>query len=166
MRRAMDHLRATLSEIDSEYPFNIRFYDEILQQTYEKEEKISSLITLFSMVAIFISIVGVFGLVVFESEFRRKEIGIRKILGATTKQILIMFNKSYLLILVVCFLLGAPVAWYSVYRWLENFVYRTPMYFWVFILSFVVVCVITFLTVIFQNWRVANENPVNNVKSE
>lgn len=166
LRGAMDHVRATLSDIDSEYPFDIRFYDEILQQTYEKEQKISSLITWFSVVAIFISIVGVFGLVVFESESRRKEIGIRKVLGSTTKQILIMFNKSYLLILVICFLLGAPIAWYGVERWLENFAYRTPIYFWVFILSFMFISVITFITITFQNWHVANENPVNNIKDE
>lgn len=166
MRRAMKHIQATLSGINPEYPFVVRFYDEILQQTYEKEQKISSLITLFSMVAIFISIVGVFGLVVFESESRRKEIGIRKVLGSTTEQILVMFNKSYLVILLVCFLLGAPIAWYGVYHWLKNFAYRTPMYFWVFILSFVMISVITFITVTFQNWHVANENPVNHVKDE
>lgn len=145
-------------------PFDVRFYDEILQQTYEKELKISSLITLFSLIAVFLSIVGVFGLVVFDSESRRKEIGIRKILGSTTEQILIMFNKSYLVILGICFLLGAPVAWYGVYRWLENFAYRTPISFWVFILALVTVGFITFITVTFQNWRVANENPVNNIK--
>ncbi len=166
IRMAMDHLRTTLTGIDSEYPFDIRFYDEILQQTYEKEQKISSLITWLSAVAILISIVGVFGLVVFESESRRKEIGIRKVLGSTTKQILIMFNKSYLLILVICFLLGTPIAWYGVDRWLENFAYRTPIYFWVFILSFVFVSVITFIIITFQNWHVANENPVNNIKDE
>lgn len=166
MRGAMNHIREVLDGIDSEYPFTVRFYDEILQQTYQKEQKIGSLITLFSLVAIFISIVGVFGLVVFESEYRRKEIGIRKVLGSTTEQVLFMFNKSYLAILAICFLLGAPVAWYGVYRWLENFAYRTPMYFWVFILSFLIVSVITFITVTFQTWHVANENPVNNIKSE
>ena len=166
LRGAMEHVRATLSNIDPVYPFDVRFYDEILHRTYEKEQKISSLITLFSVIAIFISIVGVFGLVVFESESRRKEIGIRKVLGSTTEQILIMFNKSYLLILIICFLLGAPIAWYGVYHWLENFAYRTPIYGGVFILSFVMVSVVTFIIVTFQNWHVANENPINNVKNE
>ena len=166
MRAAMDHVRTVLSGFDSEYPFDVRFYDEILQRTYEKEQKIGSMITLFSIIAIFISIVGVFGLVVFESEYRRKEIGIRKVLGSTTEQILVMFNKSYLIILLICFVLGAPVAWYGVYRWLENFAYRTPMYWWVFLVSFAIVSIITFITVTFQNWHVANENPVKNVKNE
>ena len=146
--------------------FVVRFYDEVLQHTYEKELKIGSLITLFSLVAIFISIVGVFGLVVFESEYKRKEIAVRKVLGSTTGEILYMFNVSYFWILLICFVFGAPVAWYGVHRWLENFAYRTPMYWWVLPLAFLAVGVITFMTVTYQNWHVANENPVKNIKSE
>lgn len=166
LRAGMAHVRESLKKFDEEYPFDVRFYDEVLQRTYEKELKIGSLITLFSLVAIFISIVGVFGLVVFESEYRRKEIAVRKVLGSTTGQILYMFNVSYFWILLICFMLGAPVAWYGVYRWLENFAYRTPMYWWVLLLAFLIVGLITALTVTFQNWHVANENPVKNIKSE
>nr|WP_309296039.1 FtsX-like permease family protein [Parabacteroides merdae] len=90
--------------------------DEVLQRTYEKELKIGSLITLFSLVAIFISIVGVFDLVVFESEYKRKEIAVRKVLGSTTGEILYRFNVSYFWILLICFVFGAPVAWYGMHR--------------------------------------------------
>ena len=89
--------------------------DEVLQRTYEKELKIGSLITLFSLVAIFISIVGVFDLVVFESEYKRKEIAVRKVLGSTTGEILYRFNVSYFWILLICFVFGAPVAWYGMH---------------------------------------------------
>ena len=166
LRAGMEHVRESLKKFDSEYPFVIRFYDEVLQHTYEKELKIGSLITLFSLVAIFISIVGVFGLVVFESEYKRKEIAVRKVLGSTTGEVLYMFNVSYFWILLICFVLGAPVAWYGVHRWLENFAYRTPMYGWVLPLAFLAIGMITFLTVTYQNWHVANENPVKNIKSE
>ncbi|WP_337812846.1 ABC transporter permease [Parabacteroides johnsonii] len=166
LRAGMEHVRESLKKFDSEYPFVIRFYDEVLQHTYEKELKIGSLITLFSLVAIFISIVGVFGLVVFESEYKRKEIAVRKVLGSTTGEVLYMFNVSYFWILLICFVLGAPVAWYGVHRWLENFAYRTPMYWWVLPLAFLAIGMITFLTVTYQNWHVANENPVKNIKSE
>ena len=166
LRAGMEHVRESLKKFDSEYPFVIRFYDEVLQHTYEKELKIGSLITLFSLVAIFISIVGVFGLVVFESEYKRKEIAVRKVLGSTTGEVLYMFNVSYFWILLICFVLGAPVAWYGVHRWLENFAYRTPMYWWVLPLAFLAIGMITFLTVRYQNWHVANENPVKNIKSE
>ena len=166
LRAGMEHVRESLKKFDSEFPFVIRFYDEVLQHTYEKELKIGSLITLFSLVAIFISIVGVFGLVVFESEYKRKEIAVRKVLGSTTGEVLYMFNVSFFWILLICFVLGAPVAWYGVHRWLENFAYRTPMYWWVLPLAFLAIGMITFLTVTYQNWHVANENPVKNIKSE
>lgn len=166
LRAAMKHVQASLTKIDQVYPFKTTFYDEILQQTYERELKISNLITLFSVIAIFISIVGVFGLVVFESEYRRKEVAVRKVLGSSTSQILVMFNKSYLIILTICFILSAPVAFYGVYRWLENFAYRTPMYWWVFVAAFMIISVITFTTVTFQNWHVANSNPVDSIKAE
>ena len=116
LRSGMEHVRESLEKFDSEYPFVVRFYDEVLQHTYEKELKIGSLITLFSLVAIFISIVGVFDLVVFESEYKRKEIAVRKVLGSTTGEILYRFNVSYFWILLICFVFGAPVAWYGMHR--------------------------------------------------
>ena len=166
MRSAMSHIHSTLADFDAGYPFEVRFFDEVLQRLYEKETSLSSLISLFSIMAIFISIVGVFGLVVFDSECRRKEIGIRKVLGASTIGIIIMFNKAYFKILVICFVIAAPLAWYSVTRWLENFAYKTPMYWWVYLLAFVAVGMITAGTITFQSWRVANENPANTIKTE
>ena len=166
LRAAMSHIRSTLSQLDAEYPFEVRFYDEVLQRLYAKETSLSSLISLFSLIAIFISIVGVFGLVVFDSECRRKEIAIRKVLGASTMGIIIMFNKAYFKILVICFVVAAPLAWNAVTRWLENFAYRTPMYWWVYLIAFVAVGIITAATVTFQNWRVASANPVNAIKRE
>jgi putative ABC transport system permease protein len=80
--------------------------------------------------------------------------------------IVLMFNKAYVKILLICFVIAAPVAWIAVSRWLENFAYRTPMYWWVFVLAFLTVAAITVLTVTIQNWRVANENPVKSIKTE
>ena len=166
IRVAMSHIRTTLAGFDPDYTYNIRFYDEVLQRMYEKEVALSTLISLFSLLAIFISIVGVFGLVVFDSESRRKEIGIRKVLGASTTGIIVMFNKGYFKILAVCFVVASPLAWYAVTRWLENFAYKTPMYWWVYLLALVVVGAITTATVTFQNWRVANSNPVDSIKND
>jgi putative ABC transport system permease protein len=166
LRAAITHVRNTLQAFDGEYAFNVRFFDEVLNRTYEKEQKFGSLITLFSLIAIFISIVGVFGLVIFDSEYRRKEIGIRKVFGSTTREILVVFNRTYIRILCICFVLAAPAAWYAVNRWLENFAYRTPMYWWVYVTAFAVVFVLTVATVTFQNWRAANANPVESIKNE
>lgn len=160
----MEHIKETAQSFDPAYPFNIRFFNEVLNLLYEKEQKTTALITLFSMLAIFISIVGVFGLVVFDSEYRRKEIGVRRVLGSSALQIIIMFNKTYLHILCLCFILAVPIAYHVVVRWLDNFAYKTPMYWWVFLIAFVIVSVITIMTVTFQNYWVANENPVKSLK--
>ncbi|MCL2502816.1 MAG: ABC transporter permease, partial [Bacteroidales bacterium] len=81
--------------------------------------------------------------------------------GASISGIILMFNKVYFRILLICFVVAAPLAWYAVSRWLENFAYKTPMYVWVYLFAFVAVAIITAGTVTFQNWRAANENPVN-----
>lgn len=163
---AMSHVKNVLNEIHPDYPFDVKFFDQVLNTLYEKEESLSSLITLFSLIAVFISMVGVFGLVVFDSQYRKKEIGIRKVMGSTTSEILVMFNKTYIYILCICFVLAAPVAFYAINKWLENFMYKTPVYWWVFILAFLLVSLITIITVTFQNWRAASENPVFSIKSE
>jgi len=166
-RAALSHVRSTISELEPNYPFfEISFFDEVLQRLYEKENALFTLISLFSLIAIFISISGVFGLVVFDSECRRKEIGIRKVFGSSTSGIIIMFNKVYFRILMISFVFAVPFAWLIVNRWLQNFAYKTPMYWWVYLLAFTVVGLITFCTVTFQNWRVANDNPVNSIKAE
>ena len=166
IREAMSHIRSTLAKFNADYPFEVRFFDEVMQRLYEKEIALNSMITLFSLLVIFISIVGVFGLVVFDSECRRKEIGIRKVFGASTMDIIIMFNKAYFKILVICFVIAAPLAWYAVHLWLQNFAYKTPMHWWVYLIAFVAVGVITACTVTFQNWRVASDNPINSIKTE
>jgi putative ABC transport system permease protein len=166
LRAAISHVRGTLRAFDDEYPFEVRFFDEVLNRTYEQERRLGALITVFSLVAIFISIVGVFGLVIFDSEYRRREIGIRKVFGSTTGEILVVFNRTYVRILGLCFVLSAPVAWYAVARWLESFAYRTPIYWWVFAAAFAVVFVLTVATVTFQNWRAACANPVDSIKAE
>ena len=166
LRAARQAVEDCLRSFDPEYPFNVRFYDSILEDTYQKEQRTGSLITLFSLVAIFISIVGVFSLVVFDCEYRRKEIAVRKVLGSSEAEVTGMFCRSYMVMLAVCFVIGAPLAWLAVDRWLESFAYRTPLHWWMFPAAFAAIAAVTLLTVIGQSWRAANENPVKNLKSE
>ena len=166
LQEAVAHVRETLKEIDPTFPFEISFYNTILNNLYQKEQTLGKLISLFGIMAILISIVGVFGLVLFETQYRRKEIGIRKINGATTGQILLMFNKTYIRIVSVCFIISIPIAWMGTQQWLENFAYITPLHLWVFIVAFLIILSVTIGTVTFRNWQAANENPVNSVKSE
>ncbi|MDR2927971.1 MAG: ABC transporter permease [Cytophagaceae bacterium] len=166
MRAAMEHIRSTLAQYNADFTFNIRFYDSIVQQMYEKETSLGSLITLFSIIATFIALVGVFGMVVFDSEYRRKEIGIRKVHGATVTNILMMFNAVYIRIVAVCFAIAAPVAWYIVNEWLSRFAYRTSLHWWVFIAALIIVLALTVGIVSIQNWKTASENPVKSLKTE
>lgn len=166
LQEAVAHVRETLKEIDPTFPFEISFYNTILNNLYQKEQTLGKLISLFGIMAILISIVGVFGLVLFETQYRRKEIGIRKINGATTGQILLMFNKTYIRIVSVCFIISIPIAWMGTQQRLENFAYKTPLHLWVFIVAFLIILSVTIGTVTFRNWQAANENPVNSVKSE
>ena len=161
-----EQIAQTLDKFDPNFDANIRFFDAALEQSYQSEQNLTTMISLFSFLAVFISIVGVFGMVVFDSEYKRKEIGVRKVLGSTTAQILILFNKNYIKILLCCFIVAAPCAWYGVRTWLESFAYKIPIYWWVFPLAFLMIALITIATVTYQNWHAANENPVNSIKSE
>ncbi|MDR1502255.1 MAG: ABC transporter permease [Prevotella sp.] len=163
---AIETVKKVLDSIDPDYPYNIRFFDDALNNTYQKEKKLSLLITTFSLIAILISIVGVFGLVIFESEYRRKEISIRKVMGSSINEILLLFNKTYIKILVVCFILATPLSYYIINRWLENFAYRTPIHWWVFLTSGAIISLIVIATVSWQSWKTANMNPVDSLKNE
>ncbi len=146
--------------------FNFRFMDQVIDQNYHRELRFTHQILLFSLIAIVLSIIGVFCLTLFESEYRRKEIGIRKILGSSTGKILYMFTKRYLVMLVICFLLAAPFGWWIGHDWLESFSDKTPIRAWIFVISFLLVSLITILTVTFECWKNANENPANSIKTE
>jgi len=102
----------------------------------------------------------------FETEYRRKEIGIRKVFGSTTGEILKMLCRQYAWIIALSFVVAAPLAWYFGRKWLENFAERTPVHWWLFALSLLIVAVITLGTVILQSWKTANENPIHSVKTE
>ena len=146
--------------------FNFRFMDQVIDQNYHRELRFTHQILLFSLIAIVLSIIGVFGLTLFESEYRRKEIGIRKILGSSTTQILYMFNRRYILILTGCFIVAAPFGWWIGQHWLQGFAEKTPVSPWIFILSFLLVTLITMLTITVQSWKNACENPANSIKTE
>ncbi|MDD3061920.1 MAG: ABC transporter permease [Massilibacteroides sp.] len=160
------YIQEAVGTIDPTYPVDVEYYSMIYDQLYKRELAVSKMISFFSFLAILLSIVGVFGLVVFETGYRRKEIGIRKIMGATASELLYMFNKNYLYIVGICFVLAVPVAYIGVRSWLAGFAYKVPVYWWVFLLAFFAVSLITVATVSFQSWRAANENPVNSLKTE
>jgi len=163
---AINHIEKTIAQIDPTYPVSIEFYDTLFGQLYQKEENLRKMITVFCILAILISIVGVFGLVIFETEYKRKEIGVRKVFGSTIGEVSLLFNKLYIRIILVCFLIVIPIIYYSINKWLEGFVYKIPVYWWVFLASGFLILVITLFIVSFQSWKAARANPIDSLKDE
>ena len=155
-----------LKKFSPEYELEVYFYDQVLEHTYRREQRTGKLVSLFSLIAIIISVVGVFSLVTFECGYRRKESSIRKVAGATSWELVRMFCRKYLTILGVCFVISIPVSIIVVRRWFESFAYHIPLYWWVFPAVFIAIAAITLATVVWQSWSTANENPVNNLRTD
>lgn len=155
-----------LKGIDPDYPLDMHLFNEIQENLYQKELRLGRQISFFSLIAVCISLVGVLGVVMFESEYRRKEIGIRRVFGSTVGQLLRLFNLTYLRIVLVGFILAVPISLYGIQRWQENFAHKVSLSGWIFVCAFLLVAALTLATVSLQNWYVANENPVKNIKSE
>jgi putative ABC transport system permease protein len=143
--------------------YEVKFYDTELEINYQVEDKLSTLVAVFSVLSIIISIIGVFGLVLFETQYRRREIGIRRVHGASAKGIIRMFNKQYLIIVAICSAVAIPVSYFVIDHWMQQFAYRSPMAWWVFAIAVAIVMLVTFLTVTIRSWNAANENPTDSI---
>jgi putative ABC transport system permease protein len=143
---------------------SLSFFDEELGKNYDKEQRLSKLLTLSALLSIFISLIGVFGLVLFDCQYRKREIAIRKVHGATVGAILMLFNTKYIKIVFVCFVVAIPTSWYIMESWLNSFAYRIPLFWWVFAAALIIVLIITILTVTIRSYKVAVENPAESVK--
>ena len=143
-----------------------KFLDQQLERLYEDEFRFIRQVLVFSLICLIITLIGVFCMTMFETEYRRKEIGIRKVFGSSTGEILTMLCRIYVWLLVGSFIVAAPLAWYIGREWLQSFAERTPIYWWLFPLALLVIALVTLLTVVIQSWRAATENPVNSIKNE
>ncbi|MBE6347301.1 MAG: FtsX-like permease family protein, partial [Lentimicrobiaceae bacterium] len=146
-------------------PQELKFFDDELAIQYQTEDKLSTLVTMFSFLSIMISIIGVFGLVLFETQYKRREIGIRRIHGASAMGILKMFNKKYLYIVAICSAVAIPISYYIIDRWMQQFVYRTEMSVWVYVVAVLIITIITVATVSLRSWKAANENPSDSINN-
>ena len=144
----------------------VKPFEKSIENQYKKEQNLSKLVTLFTVLAIVISLMGVFGLVMFETEHRRKEIGIRRVHGATVQQILAMFNSRFVKIVLVCFVIAVPVSIVIMRRYLEGFAYQVPLYIWVFAIALMAVLAVTIAVVTLRSLRAATVNPVKSLRSE
>ena len=146
--------------------FEFKFLDQSLQQNYEGEKKLMQVVFLMGGIAIVLALVGMYGLVVFNAQYKRKEIGIRKVNGASEGQIMVLLNRNFFRLLSVSFVVACPIAWYAVHRWLEGFSYKAPVHWWIFLLGGLFTLVIALLTVSWQSWKAASVNPVDVLKNE
>ena len=144
----------------------IEFFDKELDRQYEKEKELNSLITIFALISICISLMGVFGLVFFETQYRRREIALRRVHGAQISEILRMFVMQYARMVGVAFLFAVPVSYLIMSRWLEGYAYHIPLYWWVFALALAIVLAVTSVIVLARSWKAARENPVNALYKE
>ena len=145
---------------------DIESIEQQLERQYEHERKLNRLITIFSLISICISLMGVFGLVFFETQYRRREIAVRRVHGAKIAQILQMFVGQYAKMVLVAFLFAVPVSFLIMQRWLEGYAYHIPLYWWVFALALLIVLAVTSTIVLARSWRAAKENPVEALYKE
>ncbi|SJN23530.1 ABC transporter permease [Sphingobacterium sp. JB170] len=163
---AIEAVEKLWSKYNPETEFNYFFLDDAFDRLYKEDIVSAQLVTIFSVLAILLSCMGLAGLIVFTTETKLKEIGIRKTLGASVNSIVLLIVKEYMAPVFIAILVAFPVAWLIVSKWLENYVYRTPVDGWIFILSGVVTIILVFLTAARISIKAAKTNPVNILRNE
>jgi putative ABC transport system permease protein len=164
--QTIEYIQSTYEQFEKDYPIEYKFLDEQLDYQYRAEEKQAQLITIFCFISIIVSLIGLLGLISLLSEYRVKEIGIRKVNGATIFEILSMLNKGFAISVIIAFTIACPIAYYVMSKWLENFAYKTELSWWVFALAGVLALGIALITVSWQSWRAATRNPVEALRYE
>jgi putative ABC transport system permease protein len=160
----LTQLETTFKKVYPETSFQARFFDEALQRQYEREQQTAQIMNLAMGIAIFISCMGLFGLAAFTTKQRTKEIGIRKVLGATVPELAALLSREFIGLVVLSALIAAPIAGWAMHKWLEDFAYRTTMPWWIYALAGLAAITIALLTVSFQAIRAASANPVKSLR--
>jgi putative ABC transport system permease protein len=162
----LDFIKATWIKMAPYSPMEYYFYDDWIGRQYKKDEAFARLISVFTFIAILISCLGLFGLLAYLIERRAKEIGIRKINGAETLEILVMLNKDFVKWVIIAFVIAAPIAWFILHKWLENFAYRTRLDWWFFLLAGLISLGIALFTMSWKSWLAARRNPAEIIREE
>lgn len=153
-------------QYNPEYPFNYKFVDEEYAKKFDDTKRTGTLAALFAGLTIVISCLGLFALAAFMAENRIKEIGVRKVLGASVTSITTLLSKDFLKLVLIAFLIACPIAWYLMYKWLQGYKYKISIEWWVFAATGLLSMLIAFITVSYQAIRAANANPVKSIKTE
>jgi putative ABC transport system permease protein len=162
----VDKIQNTWYKYLPESPFTYTFLDESYSRLYDAEQKQGSIFTIFACIAIFIACLGLFGLSAFSITQRIKEIGIRKVLGASVNNLLLLLSKDFLKLVLIAAIIAFPVAWFSMNKWLQDFAYRIDIQWWVLAVAGIVAALIAFVTISFQAAKAALSNPVKSLRTE
>jgi putative ABC transport system permease protein len=163
---AIDELEQTTRKFNPNYPFEYHFLDEAYEKMYRSEQQVNTLINYFGALAILISCLGLFALAAFTAEQRMKEIGVRKVLGASVGSLVSLISRDFLKLVLVALVLASPLAWWAVSQWLDTFQYRVELSWWLFAMAGALAGLIAFLTVSYQSVKAALTNPVTSLRSE
>jgi len=166
MKSTIAYITNVWNQFSPGYPLDYKFMDESYGAMYKSEEKLASLLWIFTMMAIFVGCMGLFGLAAFSAEQRTKEIGIRKVLGATMFNIMGLLSKRFVILILVASVIAFPVAWWAMNKWLQDFPYRITISWWMFAVAAVAALVIALITVSFQAIKAAFANPVKSLRTE
>jgi ABC-type antimicrobial peptide transport system permease subunit len=165
-REAMSKIEPVFKNFNPEQPFEYQFTDELYAKKFFNEERIGKLASFFSILAIAISCLGLFGLASFVAEQRTKEIGVRKVLGASVFHVWNLLSRDFVMLVVISFVIAVPVAWYLMHSWLQNYQYRAELSWWIFAAAGASLLLITILVVSFQAIKAALANPVRSLRME
>ena len=160
------HIENTWNKFSPGFPLNYKFMDESFGEMYKAEDKLSTLLWVFTIMAIVVGCMGLFGLAAFSAEQRTKEIGIRKVLGASVISIVAMLSKNFLRPVLIASVIAFPIAWYLMNKWLQDFPYRVDISWWTFGIAAIAALAIALITVSFQTIKAAVSNPVKSLRTE
>jgi putative ABC transport system permease protein len=166
IKNTLAYIRDTWTKFVPSYPLDYQFMDESYARMYKSEEKLAELLWIFTAMAILIGCMGLFGLAAFSAEQRVKEIGIRKVLGATTGGIMVLLSKNFLQLVIISLLVASPVAWWAMSKWLQDFAYKINISWWIFVLAGLAALFVALITVSFQAIKAAIANPVKSLRTE
>lgn len=166
LNSVVQDMKAVVSQLSPSFPVEMSFFDQAVGNMYQSELRFQRTFSLFAGCAVVICCLGIFTMSLFSSQRRTKEIGIRKINGARSTEVMALLNKDLIKLVVIAFIIATPVAWYSMHKWLQGFAYRTQISWWIFAVAGLLAIGIALLTVTWQTWRAATRNPVEALRYE
>src|SRR5690349_3583380 len=159
-------IESVWNRFSPDYPLEFNFLDESFAKMYQAEDKLKTLLSVFTAITIFVSCLGLLGLATHAAERRRKELGIRKVLGATVEGLIVLLSREFVKLVIIALVIGSPIAWYYMNQWLNNFPYRITVTWWIFLIAALLALLLGFITIIFQAVKAAVINPVENLRAE